>query len=133
MLIDDRLRKSVSILEPELTMPLASNTEANEYELEEGRGDQRNPGEPRNRLRLQSFIEEHGAPRTKISTKIRAKNVCVQFCNKLTWVMILNAILDRIPIIRCLKEYKIRSYLFGDIISGITVAIMHIPQGTFKY
>ncbi|CAF4405357.1 unnamed protein product [Rotaria magnacalcarata] len=33
------------------------------------------------------------------------------------------------PIIRCIKNYKIRQYLVPDISSGVTVAIMPIPQG----
>ena len=41
----------------------------------------------------------------------------------------MSVFFNKIPLIRCLKEYKFRKYLFGDIISGITIAIMHIPQG----
>ncbi|XP_066971274.1 prestin-like isoform X2 [Macrobrachium rosenbergii] len=37
----------------------------------------------------------------------------------------------RVPILHWLPNYPIRSALVGDIIAGITVAIMHIPQGTY--
>lgn len=34
------------------------------------------------------------------------------------------------PIFTWLSQYSLKNDLFGDIISGCTVAIMHIPQGT---
>jgi MFS superfamily sulfate permease-like transporter len=41
-----------------------------------------------------------------------------------------NYLLMRVPIIRWLfLEYKLKRYLFGDLISGFTVGIMNIPQG----
>lgn len=36
------------------------------------------------------------------------------------------------PIFKWLPQYSIKNDLFGDIISGCTVAIMHIPQGKSK-
>jgi hypothetical protein len=39
-------------------------------------------------------------------------------------------ILFRLPILSWLWSYKPR-YLVGDVIAGITVAVMHIPQGMF--
>ena len=35
------------------------------------------------------------------------------------------------PIITWLSEYNIKRDIAGDIVSGCTVAIMHIPQGEF--
>ena len=40
-------------------------------------------------------------------------------------------VLDRVPILRWLYQYVI-TLLFGDVISGITVGIMHIPQGNLR-
>lgn len=37
--------------------------------------------------------------------------------------------LDFFPFVGILRAYKLRSYLVRDILSGFTVAIMHIPQG----
>ena len=37
-------------------------------------------------------------------------------------------LLVRLPILRWLWEYR-HPLLFGDVISGVTVGIMHIPQG----
>lgn len=34
-----------------------------------------------------------------------------------------------LPIVQWLPKYSCKNYLVGDIIAGITVAVMHIPQG----
>lgn len=33
------------------------------------------------------------------------------------------------PFIQILMQYRVKSWLFNDIISGFTVGIMHVPQG----
>ncbi|CAL4171388.1 unnamed protein product [Meganyctiphanes norvegica] len=53
--------------------------------------------------------------------KTTASSLCK--CNPLVWIK------SRIPILDWLPKYSPRSSLMGDIISGCTVAIMHIPQG----
>lgn len=45
---------------------------------------------------------------------------------KISFMAILNAV---IPVTLWLPKYNCRQNLFGDITSGITVAVMHIPQG----
>ena len=40
-----------------------------------------------------------------------------------------NIIHDFIPIIKWLPEYSVKDNFVGDLISGITIAVMHIPQG----
>ena len=35
------------------------------------------------------------------------------------------------PFLTIMKDYNIRTDLSGDIIAGLTVGIMHIPQGKF--
>jgi hypothetical protein len=35
----------------------------------------------------------------------------------------------RVPVFNWLPKYKIKQYLFPDIIAGLTVGIMNIPQG----
>jgi len=39
------------------------------------------------------------------------------------------SLLSFLPFIGIMKQYSIRGDLFNDIISGLTVGIMHIPQG----
>jgi solute carrier family 26, other len=36
---------------------------------------------------------------------------------------------DFCPVLRWLPEYQVHKNLMGDIIAGVTVAVMHIPQG----
>ncbi len=83
----------------------------------------------RNHLRLQSFVDRYGTEDPQVSPGGRVKNYVRKKCSSLTFEYCINAFFNKIPLIRCLKEYKIRKNLFGDIIAGITVAIMHIPQG----
>lgn len=40
-----------------------------------------------------------------------------------------NILYDVCPVLKWLPQYKVKEDLMGDIISGITVAVMHIPQG----
>ncbi|XP_047492582.1 prestin-like isoform X2 [Penaeus chinensis] len=40
-----------------------------------------------------------------------------------------SAITARLPILSWLPAYNFREHLLGDIIAGVTIAIMHIPQG----
>lgn len=79
--------------------------------------------------RFHSFVDQYGTNDIHNSRKDNLQQYLKkQFppLNCLDWV---NAFLDKIPLLRCLKEYNFRQNLFGDIIAGITVAIMHIPQG----
>lgn len=48
-------------------------------------------------------------------------------CRKVKPMKILK---NTIPLIGWLSAYKWKADLLGDIIAGITVAVMHIPQGT---
>lgn len=83
---------------------------------------------PRN-LRLQSFVQCYGIDEPYKSPTDQIKHYFKKHCASLSFLYCLNAFLDKIPLLRCLKEYNIRKNLFGDIVAGITVAIMHIPQG----
>ncbi|CAF1291273.1 unnamed protein product [Adineta steineri] len=80
-------------------------------------------------LRLQSFVDRYGIEEEQISSIDRAKRYVRKKYSSLTIECCLNAFLNKIPLIRCLYEYNIRKNLFGDIMAGITIAIMHIPQG----
>lgn len=44
---------------------------------------------------------------------------------------IVQFILNLIPVLKWLPKYSIKNNLPGDISAGITVAVMHIPQGKF--
>lgn len=57
-----------------------------------------------------------------IAGKQRIKNSCEQFS-------ILQFIYNLMPVMKWLPEYSIKNYFPGDVTAGITVAVMHIPQG----
>ncbi|CAF3504424.1 unnamed protein product [Rotaria socialis] len=83
----------------------------------------------RPRFRMQSFIDEYGVVPPRKSPVRRLRDYAKNYWHNLNSVGVANSFLESIPLIRCLREYKIRKYLLGDILAGITVAIMHIPQG----
>lgn len=89
--------------------------------------------ESRRNLRLQSFVDRYGIEEPEISSIDHAKQYARKKCSSLSLECCTNTFLNKIPLIRCLKEYNIRKNLFGDIVSGITVAIMHIPQGKKRF
>ncbi|XP_063865117.1 prestin-like isoform X3 [Scylla paramamosain] len=57
-----------------------------------------------------------------VQKKVRDSCVCSGSCLK-------TAITSKLPILTWLPTYNPRQSLLGDIIAGVTVAIMHIPQG----
>ncbi|CAM4840736.1 unnamed protein product [Rotaria magnacalcarata] len=83
----------------------------------------------RPRFRMQSLIDEYGVLPPRKSPVRRLRDYAKKYWHNLNSADVANSFLESIPLIRCLKEYKIRKYLIGDILAGITVAIMHIPQG----
>jgi solute carrier family 26 protein len=87
------------------------------------------PDEHIHHSRLESFIDHYGVEELHISSSDHMKQYLKKRCASLSFWCCVNAFLEKIPLIRCLKEYNLRKNLFGDIIAGITVAIMHIPQG----
>ena len=40
------------------------------------------------------------------------------------------AVTSTVPILNWLPEYKVKQDLLSDVVSGITVGIVHLPQGT---
>lgn len=53
--------------------------------------------------------------------------------NSIRQFSLLHFILKLIPVLKWLPEYSIKEYLPGDVTAGITVAVMHIPQGEFNH
>lgn len=66
--------------------------------------------------------QEKPGLRKCVQTKLRDSFACSGKCLK-------NAITSKVPILSWLPEYSPRQSLLGDVIAGVTVAIMHIPQG----
>ncbi|KAM9785530.1 solute carrier family 26 member 10 [Neosynchiropus ocellatus] len=47
-------------------------------------------------------------------------------CSRRAWLHLLR---DRIPIVDWLPRYRLRKWILGDTVAGLTVGILHIPQG----
>uniref|UniRef100_A0A8D3BZD3 Solute carrier family 26 member 10 n=1 Tax=Scophthalmus maximus TaxID=52904 RepID=A0A8D3BZD3_SCOMX len=41
----------------------------------------------------------------------------------------LHLLRDRVPIVQWLPRYRLRKWILGDTVAGLTVGILHIPQG----
>lgn len=57
---------------------------------------------------------------------LQLKSSCCRSCSETSFK---NIFFGLFPIMNWLPKYKWKNQLFGDIMSGCTVAIMHIPQG----
>ncbi|XP_041365825.1 sulfate transporter-like isoform X2 [Gigantopelta aegis] len=70
---------------------------------------------------LNNVYNDTSTPKT---LKERIRNTCR--CSKQT---VFNGILSMIPVIMFIRWYKWRQNLVGDIMAGLSVAFMHLPQG----
>ncbi|XP_033752391.1 sulfate transporter-like isoform X2 [Pecten maximus] len=68
--------------------------------------------------------DEYGMEEVNVSWKDRLRDKCT--C---TGTKCLGKCLSYIPIINVIRTYKLREYIIGDILSGITAACLHFPQG----
>lgn len=59
----------------------------------------------------------------------RDKSLLVTIKDNFSQWKICAAILSLFPFINWIPTYPVKKYLVGDIFAGITVAVMHIPQG----
>lgn len=41
----------------------------------------------------------------------------------------LHLLRDRVPIFNWLPRYRLKKWILGDTVAGLTVGILHIPQG----
>lgn len=41
----------------------------------------------------------------------------------------LHLLRDRVPIFSWLPKYRLKKWILGDTVAGLTVGILHIPQG----
>lgn len=54
-------------------------------------------------------------------------------CSKFKNIKPTRILLSMFPILTWMSEYNFKTDIVGDIVSGCTVAIMHIPQGKLTY
>eukprot|EP00079_Xenopus_tropicalis_P033563 XP_017947334.1 PREDICTED: solute carrier family 26 member 10-like [Xenopus tropicalis] len=78
----------------------------------------------------EQFHKTYGTPkdlaRPPLSLRDRIARSCT--CSAHAFLHLLKR---RVPILSWLPRYKLKKWLLGDLIAGLTVGIVHIPQGTF--
>ncbi|KAK7084600.1 hypothetical protein SK128_021036 [Halocaridina rubra] len=76
----------------------------------------------------QRSINYHYDPGTNPGICERIRNSAANSC-RCSGSCVKKSITARLPILQWLPEYSLKDSLLGDAIAGVTVAIMHIPQG----
>ena len=71
----------------------------------------------------QTYGKEDRAPGSLLLGK-RLAQKCR--CSRRAFLHLLS---ERVPIFSWLPRYRLRKWLLGDTIAGLTVGILHIPQG----
>ncbi|KAI5095605.1 solute carrier family 26 member 10, partial [Silurus meridionalis] len=61
-------------------------------------------------------------PRERLRERLCARSRCSQ-------LQCLHLLKQRIPIFSWLPKYRLRKWILGDTVAGLTVGILHIPQG----
>lgn len=62
--------------------------------------------------------------------QINCVNHVKNYCHEFSFVQFLYSLM---PVLKWLPKYSIKDNLAGDISAGITVAVMHIPQGNIHH
>ena len=65
---------------------------------------------------------ENKSAKRKLNKYISSKCACSQEC-------LQSAIRDKLPIIDVLRTYMFKQFILGDIVSGISVGVVQVPQG----
>ena len=71
----------------------------------------------------ENFSKKNGE-RTMLSHKLR--KVCRKYVSRNYYQKCAR---ETFPFINTIRSYKVKEYLINDIISGLTVGVMQIPQG----
>ena len=56
------------------------------------------------------------------TSRLRSQCACSAACAK-------DAVLKKLPFIQTLRDYKWKDWILSDIIAGISIGVIHIPQG----
>ncbi|XP_076874642.1 solute carrier family 26 member 10 isoform X2 [Brachyhypopomus gauderio] len=74
------------------------------------------------RFRQTFGTEDRPNVREEVKERLAKRCRCSQ-------VACLDLVKERVPILKWLPKYKLRKWILGDIVAGLTVGIVHIPQG----
>ncbi|XP_060792981.1 solute carrier family 26 member 10 [Neoarius graeffei] len=70
----------------------------------------------------QTYGTTEAKPRERLRDKVCARCRCAQ-------LHCLHLLKQRVPIFNWLPRYRLRKWILGDTVAGLTVGILHIPQG----
>uniref|UniRef100_A0A8B9BVY0 Solute carrier family 26 member 6 n=1 Tax=Anser brachyrhynchus TaxID=132585 RepID=A0A8B9BVY0_9AVES len=84
------------------------------------------PGVPRGEVLSEAELEELAQRKPPSKTSVRAPAPSPGRCSASTAKSLLFRFL---PVLRWLPRYPVKDWLLGDITSGFSVGIMHLPQG----
>jgi hypothetical protein len=119
MLVDrssHRAKKTTSFRQT-ATLDTLSSSELNLYEND------------RPALTEKDLIEKYNYENFKSENALHSSLRYVSKRYKPSGNCLINFFLDRIPIIKWLRVYNIKESALKDVIAGVTIGIMHIPQG----
>lgn len=80
-------------------------------------------------LKVERPYYEQAQFNTELSYCQPEENYRNSICHRLNNIKPMKIIFGLFPVLTWLTHYNIKNDLVGDIVSGCTVAIMHIPQG----
>lgn len=89
--------------------------------------------EPETRNRKSTYhglnLAEHNSKYGRMTEdSVGRQNACRAFTAKCTAQNFLKWIVDKVPAINIFRTYKLKQYIMGDIIAGLSVAVVTIPQ-----
>ncbi|XP_013393367.1 sulfate transporter [Lingula anatina] len=79
-------------------------------------------------LTMEAFHQQHQPEFPTFSAKTEIKKKIAKNCTG-SKDCVLKVLFTLFPFLNVLRTYKIREYLVGDIVSGLSVGVLHIAQG----
>ncbi|OCT95763.1 hypothetical protein XELAEV_18013450mg [Xenopus laevis] len=76
----------------------------------------------------EQFHKTYGSPKDLERPPLRLRDRLARSCTCSAHAF-LQLLKRRVPILSWLPKYKLKKWLLGDLIAGLTVGIVHIPQG----
>ena len=70
---------------------------------------------------------ENGVEKNKLPEKT-LKSFTLDCLKKCKWRNVANSVVGCFPFFNWIKAYQFREWFVGDLVSGLTVGIVHIPQ-----
>lgn len=76
------------------------------------------------------FRQAYGTEEQRARARLRHRLAQRCSCSQVDCAHLLK---KRVPVCNWLPKYKLRKWILGDIVAGLTVGIVHIPQGKISF